>query len=202
MAKKVYFRSYRFDNDPAPYSHFYIEVFTLPYREASRGPTATFKWQRDPDSDGWYAAHVKIEADNAANLDEATILAKRVSRKTLAWGCEPEDIIERLKKMRAVEVVYDGREMRYVELAQVKPEGWHWWTDDYEAMGKPSGATYGCIAENKDDFVSRVIVTRNGYDNEYFERWRESGYPSKCHRNKPFDAVPDTTPAIEKCKES
>lgn len=199
MTEKVYFRSYVFDNDPTPYSHFYIDVFTLSYREATKGPTATFKWQRDPDSNGWYAAHVKIEANDIYDLDKAAGLARRAGKGLLGWNCKPEDIIQRLKRMRAIEVVYDSREMRYVELGQVKPEGWYWWTDDYEAMGKPSGATYGCIAEDKDDFVSRVIVTRNGYDDDYFKRWQQAGYPSKCH-DKPFDAVPDITPAIEKCR--
>jgi len=174
-------------------------------------PTLSFDWQRDRNGAdrGWYGFHVKVDAQDDLELDDALSLLRRIrGRDALSFyfRVSPGDFAARLSALRAIECVYDGRESAWVPLADVKPASEKPWRDDYHAMGRNS-CTVGCLAPDERTARKRImlafaeLVNSGGYGTscqKVFADWIAQGQPVTCIANSWGFKVPDVTSLSER----
>lgn len=183
------------------YRHCDIELH-LPcaFTGIDRDKALRFTWQRgsdnhDPNMDKWYAFTIEL-GDSGVSLTHmriATKLAGRIIRP--GTKCTPADIVARLEKLGAVQVVYDSRESGYVELADVADPDMKSWRDDWRTMGEDR-CHVGAIAYDargaKAD-IGAALAKNPNYD-DYLVRWIAAGRPVIAIT---YDKAPDTRTAME-----
>jgi len=206
FATQIFFRAYKYSlQDSRDYEHFVLQVFHLPYETANQESTVTLTWQRnvqDVDDLHWYGGHVVVENDNESRFLAATKLANRLCKDLLGWNSKPEEFLERLRRMKAVETVYDPRFNKYVPIGEVLSDEYMMWSDDNELLGR---RMIEVSVEARDEDEARTLIEQeisgnkgHFYNDMFRNEWRMMGRPVKSWRGR--ESRPETIPALELCR--
>jgi hypothetical protein len=108
----------------------------------------------------------------------------------------PETLVSRLRKSKAVEVVYDNRDGRYITLDQVLPKEFRAWRDCHHN----DHCIVGCLARDEEEarrLIASKLADMNG-SNELYD-WLGAGRPVRELTSSYFIySQPDTRSAEEK----
>lgn len=196
MAKQVYYDVQRHKVERSEYEHLYVRVFeNPPYVEGyiKCNTRIEFKWQGDSKTDHWYAGRMTVEAENYEDFDALAKLARRLMKDVAIWR-GPEQLFDKLEKMRAVETVYDSRLGEQLLLDDVLPPEYASFVDDSRALGNEY-ATYGVLARDADEARKLIVEKATAAGNfDFIKKFAAHDYPLNLGR---WDA-PDPTPGREK----
>lgn len=199
MVNKVFFRAR--EEVSHGYRHLYIELWdskmTVCGDQQPNGVTAKLSWQSSQDINDWYGFSIKTETASLYGLREASRVVSRVMSKLDGYCPQPELVVEKLRKIKAAEMVWDGREGALVPLAEVKDSSYRAYRDDWQALGKRH-CTAGCMARNETEAKSLIgseLATNPRYE-ETLLAWLERGRPVR----QLDDRAPDTETVEEKIR--
>ena len=117
------------------------------------GTGLRFTWQRDVGEDAWYAGSLDIERARPETLGLAQRLLRRLDGKDMSK--DPMAVVGVLRRMGAVEVVYDNRFWAFTPLPEVLPPEYH----AYMAWA-PDGDGHGNIGQvaARDEAEARALL--------------------------------------------
>ncbi len=198
------------------YWHTEIRIFPEPNNSCHDG-RIVIKWQsntpnsihgtRDGDDGEWrlYGQRCEMGFDTMEQFKETTKLFQSLFGhlgRPREWN-EPDtkgfhahtvlEVLAGSKKIR--QMVYDGRESKYLTLAEVKPPEWASYRDDYEKVnygGSSYGCTVGCMAPNVDEArrLLTIAFAGNTYRAERFDQWIAAGRPvMKLHHSEALEIL-------------
>lgn len=196
---KIYYRAYRASGSITGY-----EILTLHIFEAtsypSNTPTLVLEWQTDEGKAeyGWYGLHIGVEHVNSLERwNQINRIVRRLLKEESGYNSKdwtPEEILDRLEAMKAVQVVYDSRLHEYVAIDQV-PEAWlKCWLDDYKLLGRPHGCMVNVLAPNEADAKGAVKA-------KLFEKGCHDYLADFIKAGEPVLATNDTAPSTTTARE-
>jgi len=209
MTNKMLFRHYSKTSSDYETLALQIALEEDPYRQ-SNPETArilSLHWQRTlaDKEGGWYGFSMEIDTRSGTDLDHVYSIVRRLrGRDALDLDCyvSPQDVLERLRALRAIECVYDPRESEWVEIEHVAPADFVAWRDDWKTAGY-DGCTVGCLAPNETDARKGILsefarlsadTYRTGYDGR-LAAWIVAGKPViRVSSFSLYHDAPDTTP--------
>lgn len=167
--------------DSSNYRHAYIEIFELARKDFINRGKISLQWQTDHDSTDstpWYAAKIETPNESPDQIREAVKMMNRVM-KPIDWtyDIQPEIILDRLERMKAVHLIRDDRESAYLEPKDIKPASYSRYIDDYNAIGKTS-CTASVMATNETDAKRDILPDlANCLSDEKLIQWVRAGKP-------------------------
>jgi len=141
--------------------------------EPTSGETVGFQ----PDASGWYAGEMTVTTRDARDIKTFSKLAERLVNDVI----DPRKIGARLRKLGAVQVVYDQRLSKYLPTTEVPARNLSRWIDDYKLTGR-AYCLVSTMAENEKEAKANLAaeisrISDNGYAKDYLPRWASAGQP-------------------------
>ena len=182
------------------YHHLSIVAYNMDDRGIDPHPshaagTVEFNWQCTHGEWRWYAGSIETDADSIAKMKGSASLANKITRTfENQWRVPaPLAIVERLRKMGAVQTVYDKRIYEHVPVTEVQPSDMERWAAEY------TDRTIGVLtiwAEDEADALGRFIIMANDpedRDHYAIKQWLTSNTRSLARRTNftPQDAPTD-----------
>lgn len=150
-------------------------------------------WQRTNSEleHGWYAFSLKIETRDISDFEHCVKIVRKLKGKDslhLGTYTRPQDVLDRLQSLGAIECVYDRRLGEWVSIGNAKPAEYKAWRDAHK-----HSCTVGCLARDEREAQAGIMTefskfasasTYGAYDNDLAE-WILAG--------KPVRQIPDWT---------
>ncbi len=188
---KLYYRVMRPDvSNSGAQSYSNVRVLVGVSQRYSMGSEVEVQAQTDLGTAYWYALRMNawIDFKYYDPSEDPAMLAGKLRRRLIdvkneahAPRCELRILAATLKKMKAVQAVYDDRTSRVTPIDKVLPENVHAWRDDWETM-EQSCCTLSATA--KDEVEARALMilqakAGDAGDAEYLTKWLAAGQPVK-----------------------
>lgn len=182
------------------YAHLHIMLRAKGYLTFSGIGDISFRWQTDRDQfdkpDPWYGFGIVTEARNFSEHERGVKLIARIAKGVIE--ATPQEIIERLEKLKAPRLVHDPREGEVIEVKDVLPVDYKRWFDDYSAYGYTHNYTSVMARdelEAKNKMTKAMVEGEFPASTERLQAWVKAGLPvKKMDTYTMFDEAPDIKP--------
>lgn len=145
----------------AQYKHAYIEVFYQDEASLISKTKIRFAWQTDREEAGrdnpWYAVKIVLPDASPDAIKEGYRMMTRITKPLEWYEVQPEDIIDRLERMKAAHMIFDERESRNMLPDDILPPQYDRYVDDYKQTGK-SACTASVMAYNEIDAQQQILM--------------------------------------------
>jgi len=120
--------------------------------------TLVLTWQRSVNGENpldWYGLHIQVDTNSLENASHVLGILKRVCGKTLdlGWGSTPQQVMDRLTAIGAIECARDPRLSEWVPIQDLAPADFKAWRD--VTPGK-NGCIVGCLARDEHD--AKILI--------------------------------------------
>ena len=192
-SRAVVYRLNHYTSCNGEFAHLSVDIARykdyMPFKDGWASTCFTVEYQANAwNPTGWYSGHIKIESDCPSAVKRTSLLVQQVFfyRKKGEYGDHDTieiqsrnavALLERLKVMKAVRLVRDGRHGKDIPIEDVLPAEYRAYGPRYEMYGATS-MPFTEVARSEDE--AKALLKLRGIKDENFsflDAWKNAGEP-------------------------